>query len=189
MIQQMSYTARCYHALPAYHGKNVASMCQQVHHMLALHGFLTVVPPQPDCVLAGRQRAQALQGSNGAVRNTYAGYIQELQQSGTDHGNRLALHAGRRNTVSLSYSQLQEGCVLCVYPSDCTTCAHAALCISKQAAMSPVCVMPRCLWDSTGDYESKSTAEGKSHCLSLPSTHHSTAVLVCQSKTKWDTEA
>lgn len=67
----------------------------------------TVVPNELDSVFAGRQRAQALQGTSGAVRNTYAGYIQELQQSGADHGNRLALHAGRRNTVSLSYSQSQ----------------------------------------------------------------------------------
>ena len=52
------------------------------------------------CMDAGRQAVPPLQGSSGAVRNTYAGYIQNLQQSGASNGNRLALHAGRRNTVS-----------------------------------------------------------------------------------------
>lgn len=69
----------------------------------------TLVLPEPACVPTGRQRGQALQGSSGAVRNTYAGYIQELQQSGADHGNRLALHAGRRNTVPFQLFMLRNG--------------------------------------------------------------------------------
>ncbi len=38
-------------------------------------------------------------GSSAALRSTYAGYVQELQQSGASMGNRLALHAGRQQMV------------------------------------------------------------------------------------------
>ncbi|KAL0023024.1 hypothetical protein WJX79_000521 [Trebouxia sp. C0005] len=56
-------------------------------------------PVQPlGPVQAGRQRMPPAPGSSAALRSTYAGYIQELQQSGASMGNRLALHAGRQQT-------------------------------------------------------------------------------------------
>ncbi|KAL0054876.1 hypothetical protein WJX82_003653 [Trebouxia sp. C0006] len=53
-----------------------------------------VQPLRP--VQAGRQRMPPAPGSSAALRSTYAGYVQELQQSGASMGNRLALHAGRQ---------------------------------------------------------------------------------------------
>ncbi|DBA97276.1 TPA: hypothetical protein ACH3X1_015021 [Trebouxia sp. C0004] len=47
---------------------------------------------------AGRQCMPPAPGSSAALRSTYAGYIQELHQSGANMGNRLALHAGRQQT-------------------------------------------------------------------------------------------
>ena len=56
----------------------------------------------------GRQRIPPAPGSSGALQNTYAGYIGELQQSGASNGNRLALHAGReRVRIHLPCSALQ----------------------------------------------------------------------------------
>ena len=68
-------------------------------------GVLVTVTSDMGCVPTDRQRVQALQGSSGAVHSTYAGYIQQLQQSGASTSNRLALHAGRRNTVMCTHSQ------------------------------------------------------------------------------------
>lgn len=80
-------------------------------------------------------------GSSAALRSTYAGYIQELQQSGASMGNRLALHAGRQQTVQLSAEHCKQP-----VPGTCQDCISALSVPTAQCTMhssAPVVVSCR----------------------------------------------